>query len=588
MLIEDTSTWEPLKTTLKALEADARGVLKYIPNQGNAGDALIAAGSWQFFEDCQIAPQFSATRNINSGDTVIYSGGGNLVPEYDNCRDFLERCLQVGVARALVLPHSIRGHQALLQRLDERFTLVCRDLASLERVQATGTRAQIMFAPDMALYIDPQRLFAQCRYYHGLRLWTRFARNGQLFAYLRWQMALRRLRPAAQAGSISVLRADAEATFAEPGDARGDVSNFYGSQYSFREESDLVSRDLLALLKPAERVRTNRLHVGVAAALMGCEVTYLDNSYGKIRALYDAWLSHLPSVRFEGETARTLKFSLIMGTLGRTEEVGRFLASLQRQEYRDFELFIVDQNPDDRLLPLIETYRRHFPIERVVSPKGLSRARNAGLLRITGDLVAFPDDDCWYPDGLLSYVASRFKLDAGVDGLTGRFVDEDGRAEGRWLGRSQMLNRYTVWRGAISFSIFLRRELVDRIGPFDEALGVGAGTAWGAGEETDYLLRGLNAGGRIVFDHELVLRHPVKTSSFDEAARERQGRYESGFGRVIRRSGFPVWYFPWVCMRTLTGSLLALFKGRPAQARFKWHSVQSRIRGWLTGAGPVS
>ncbi|WP_082708746.1 glycosyltransferase [Thiobacillus denitrificans] len=587
MLIEELSTWEPLKTTLKGLAAGAKGAPKYIPNQGNAGDALIAAGSWQFFEDCQIAPHFASTRSICAGDTVIYSGGGNLVPEYDNCRNFLERCLEVGVARALVLPHSIRGHQALLQRLDSRFTLVCRDLASLQRVKATGTQAEVMFAPDMALYIDVERLFAQCRRYQGLRLWAQFVRNGQLYAYQRWRAALKRLRPA-QAGSIAVMRADAEATLAEPGDPRGDVPSFYGSQYSFREESDLVSRDLLGLLKPAERVRTNRLHVGVAAALVGCEVTYRDNSYGKIRALYDAWLSHLPSVRFEGETGRTPRFSLIMGTLGRTEEVGRFLASLQRQEHRDFELFIVDQNPDDRLLPLIEKYSRHFRIERVVSPKGLSRARNAGLQRITGDLVAFPDDDCWYPDGLLSYVASRFKLDSGLDGLTGRFVDEDGRAEGRWLARSQVLNRYTVWRGAISFSIFLRRSLVDRIEPFDEALGVGAGTAWGAGEETDYLLRSLNAGGRIVFDHELVLRHPVKTGSFDEAARERQGRYESGFGRVIRRSGFPFWYFPWVCLRTLTGALLALCTGRPAQARFKWHSVQSRIRGWLTGAGPVA
>lgn len=314
----------------------------------------------------------------------------------------------------------------------------------------------------------------------------------------------------------------------------------------------------------------------------------MDDLHKNVCTTYDAGPSHEPSVSCKGETRHALKFSLIMGTLGRTEEVGRFLASLQRQDHRDFELFIVDQNPDDRLLPLIAEYSQYFRIERVVSPKGLSRARNAGLPHISGDLVAFPDDDCWYPDGLLSYVASRFELDAGLDGLTGRFVDEDGNSEGRWLPRSQALNRYTVWRGAISFSIFLRRALVDRIGPFDEMLGVGAGTPWGAGEETDYLLRGLNGGGRIMFDHELVLRHPVKTSNFDEAARERQGRYEAGFGRVIRRSGFPLWYFPSVCLRTLIGSLLALCQGRPAQARFKWHSVQSRIRGWLSGADSVA
>lgn len=587
MLIDDPTTWAPLKAALAQLQAYPASALKYVPNQGNAGDALIAAGCWQFFEDCGIAPRFARTRGIRSGDAVVYSGGGNLVPEYDNCRDFLEKCLEVGVARALVMPHSIRGHEALLKRLDERFTLVCRDRESFARVQAAGTRAELMLAPDMALYLDPDRLFERCRAYAQTGIWARLLRHGQVFAYLRWRRALRRLRPE-PGQSVSVLRADAEATLAEPGDAAGDISNFYGSKYRFRAESDLVSCEMLELLEPAGLVRTNRLHVGLAAAVMGCEVRYRDNSYGKIRALYDAWLSDVPTIRFESEEKRAPKFSLIMGTLGRTEEIGRFLASLQRQRYRNFELFIVDQNPDDRLLPLIDAYRQHFPIERVTSPKGLSRARNAGLRRITGDLVAFPDDDCWYPDGLLAYVASRFDQDAGLDGLTGRFVDEDGRAEGRWLARTQLLNRYTVWRGAISFSIFLRRDLVDRIGPFDEALGVGAGTAWGAGEETDYLLRGLGAGGRILFDRELVLRHPVKTAAFDDAARERQGRYESGFGRVIRRSGFPTWYFPWVCTRTLVGSLLALAKGRPEQARFKWHSVQSRIRGWIASAERVA
>lgn len=278
-----------------------------------------------------------------------------------------------------------------------------------------------------------------------------------------------------------------------------------------------------------------------------------------------------------------MKFSLIMGTLGRRDEVGEFLASLQRQDYRDFELLVIDQNPDERLAPLIEQYRRHFRILRYRSAPGLSRARNVGLRYATGDVIAFPDDDCWYPDGLLSYVARRLEAQPSLDGLTGRFVDGEGRSEGRWLPHTQMLDRFSVWRGAISFSIFLRRRLVERIGGFDEALGVGAGTPWGAGEETEFMLRGLQAGGRVEFDRDLVLGHPVKTADYGEAAIERQRRYEAGFGRVIRRGGFPGWYFPWVCFRTLGGSLLALLSGQRAQARFKWHSLRARMRGWRSG-----
>jgi len=466
-------SWTLLKATLQRLNADSGASLKYVSNQGNAGDALIAAGCWQFFDDCQIAPRYTTTRAIRTGDTVLYSGGGNLVPEYDNCRDFLEKCLKVSVAHALVLPHSVRGHEALLRRLDARFTLVCRDLESLARVKATGTRAELMLAPDLALYLDPSRLFAHCKHYANAGVGAQFVRHGQVWSYLRWRMALRRLRP--QPGrTLSVLRADAEATLAEPGNAAGDIPSFYGSQYRFRAESDLVSRDLLLLLQSATEVRTNRLHVGVAAALMGRQVRYLDNSYGKIRALYDTWLRDMPSVRFEAAAQPALKFSLVMGTLGRTQEVGRFLASLQRQIYRDFELFIVDQNPDDRLLPMIDEYRQHFRIERVISPKGLSRARNAGLTHITGDLVAFPDDDCWYPDDLLSYVASRFERDAGLDGLTGRFVDENGRVEGRWLSRSQPLYR-------VARRDFIQHFFASRAGRSDRPLRRSAGRRRGDG-----------------------------------------------------------------------------------------------------------
>lgn len=282
------------------------------------------------------------------------------------------------------------------------------------------------------------------------------------------------------------------------------------------------------------------------------------------------------------------KFSLIMGTLGRTEEVRRFLASLQKQNYRAFELIIIDQNFDGRLEPIVAEYKRYFPLHHIRSEKGLSRARNVGLPLATGDLVAFPDDDCWYPDGLLEYVALRFDVDPSVAGLTGRFTDEEGNAEGHWLEQSQVLNRYNVWRGAISFSIFLRRSLVDRIGHFDEDLGVGSGTPWGAGEETDYLLRGLSLGARIEFDRNLVLRHPVKGRSFDQAALERQNSYEAGFGRVIRRAEFPFWYFPYICARSLAGTGLALFKGRLTIARFKWHGLRSRIKGWLADPSSIT
>ena len=48
-----------------------------------------------------------------------------------------------------------------------------------------------------------------------------------------------------------------------------------------------------------------------------------------------------------------MKYSLIMPTINRTKEVLEILESLATQEYRNFELIVVDQNENDGLVPII-------------------------------------------------------------------------------------------------------------------------------------------------------------------------------------------------------------------------------------------
>ncbi|SFA69828.1 Glycosyl transferase family 2 [Collimonas sp. OK607] len=276
-----------------------------------------------------------------------------------------------------------------------------------------------------------------------------------------------------------------------------------------------------------------------------------------------------------------MKFSLILATVGRSDEVSRLLASLDAQDYRNFELIVVDQNKDDRLVAMLTSYREKFAIQHVRSAAhGVSRARNVGLGLADGDVISFPDDDCWYPAGLLQKVATELNRHPELDGLTGRFTDGDGRTEGRWLESSALLNRYNVWRGAIEFSIFLRRRVVDAVGNFNELLGVGAGTVWGAAEGTDYLLRSLQHGFKLKFLVDLTLHHPVKTIDFDDGACNRQKKYETGIGHVMRINDYPLWYFPATCLRTCAGILLAMAKGDFPKARFKYVSVLARMHGW--------
>ena len=283
-----------------------------------------------------------------------------------------------------------------------------------------------------------------------------------------------------------------------------------------------------------------------------------------------------------------LRFSLVLATVGRTREPARFLESLAGQTRADFELVVVDQNEDERLAPVLAPYRQRFPILHMRSKPGLSRARNAALAHVKGDVVAFPDDDCWYPSGLLETVAGMLRQHEEWDGLTCRVVDQRGRPSvARWDSRAGILKATNVWRRACSISIFLRRSTVDRVGRFDEGMGVGSGTPFGGGEETDYLLRAIRLGCRLYYDPTVSVGHPSPTLRYDAQALARARSYGRGHGRLLSRHPFPLWFKLHMCLRPLGGSLLCLLQGRLGKARFHLAVFRGRLAGWRAKDKPT-
>lgn len=276
-----------------------------------------------------------------------------------------------------------------------------------------------------------------------------------------------------------------------------------------------------------------------------------------------------------------MKFSLILATVGRTIEVDRFLTSLNAQGYRNFELIVVDQNEDGRLKPILDQYTQCFPIIHLYSDRGLSRARNVGLKYITGDIIGFPDDDCWYRPDLLKQVANFFQSNECFDGYCGKLVDESGMASlGKFDAISGPINRYNIWRRGTSITIFLTRRLVQAVGQFDQSLGVGAGTLWGSAEDIDYPLRAIKTGFRLYYDPDLVVGHPNTIDLYTPEAISRVFLYGAGMGRVLRKHGYPFWFVFYQWARPLGGTLLALCTGNIGKARHHWARFKGRIFGW--------
>jgi glycosyltransferase involved in cell wall biosynthesis len=151
-----------------------------------------------------------------------------------------------------------------------------------------------------------------------------------------------------------------------------------------------------------------------------------------------------------------MKFSLVTGTCGRDSELERLFTSLAAQTYKNFELILVDQNEDDRVRRLVDIWRNRFDVLHLHSPRGLSRARNLGLAHVSGSIVAFPDDDCWYAEDLLEKVVDRFNATPQLGGLTGMSIDEAGRpSQGRWGTEARQIDRVNIWTSATSYTIFL-------------------------------------------------------------------------------------------------------------------------------------
>jgi hypothetical protein len=194
---------------------------------------------------------------------------------------------------------------------------------------------------------------------------------------------------------------------------------------------------------------------------------------------------------------------------------------------------------------------------------------------VEADLVAFPDDDCVYAPDLLESVAKRFVRDPALDGLTGRAVDPMGHSSRSWAPEPARLSRDNLWNRGISFAIFLRATVTRRVGDFDEQLGLGAGTAWTSGEETDYLVRAVELGADIEYDPMLTVMHDEKPIADSLGARE-----GSSLGYILRKHAYPKRTVARMFIRPIGGAAIALARRDRKAARFQVDTLRGRLHGY--------
>lgn len=226
-----------------------------------------------------------------------------------------------------------------------------------------------------------------------------------------------------------------------------------------------------------------------------------------------------------------MKFSLLIATLNRSDEIRILLESLRLSIEKDFEIIIVDQS-DDNLTKKVADIFSDLNIKYIKSSvKGLSFNRNIALNLVKGDYYCFPDDDCtFYPD-TLSEVKSFFYKN-NTDFVLGRIFDR-GRNTcvlKKWPEKNRVINSFNCYVLASSITMFFSRKC--SYIKFDENMGVGA--RYGACEDPDYLYSVLQSGFRGMYHSKIEVWHPEQKQ--ENLPLEKITKYASGFGYYIRKN----------------------------------------------------
>ncbi len=93
--------------------------------------------------------------------------------------------------------------------------------------------------------------------------------------------------------------------------------------------------------------------------------------------------------------------SIIIPVFNRKKLLERAIQSVLKQSFKDFELFIVDDGSDDGTQNLSILNDRKITFIRLEKNSGVSKARNIGVKKSSGEWIAFLDsDDEWFAQKL--------------------------------------------------------------------------------------------------------------------------------------------------------------------------------------------
>ena len=218
--------------------------------------------------------------------------------------------------------------------------------------------------------------------------------------------------------------------------------------------------------------------------------------------------------------------SVVIPTRNRTAFLGQAIESVLSQSHAATEIIVVDDGTG-----AAAALKDASPLIRVLDnrERGPVPARNFGVARARGDVIAFLDDDDWWTDrDYLAEAAKAFANGAALCFGDGIMAFEDGREEARFAfdaDATSLERDNTILISAVTY----RRSLHGTLGPFDEALPF----YW----DWDWYLRVARAGLPLVHLTRPVVAIRVHARNMSGDTLERQRR--ENLDRFSAKHGLP-------------------------------------------------
>jgi len=239
--------------------------------------------------------------------------------------------------------------------------------------------------------------------------------------------------------------------------------------------------------------------------------------------------------------------SVVVPTKNCAGTISALLRSLQRQEFSDFEVIVVDSSNDDT-----KEIASKFSVKVISSDhQGLNLARDLGIQKSLGEIICFIDGDCRARPDWISRIISEFNKSPSIGCVGGRVIVDSSTFLGSYSNETlvsvypnytkpgsiepnskQLLDQpFTEPRFPVGCNMAFKRKALLELRGFDEK--------WKCGwDEFEIMYRLLNRGYSISVNPEIAVYHSPRSSIFEALCQAY--RYGTGAGHFMRIFKIPI------------------------------------------------